>query len=245
MRHLLMSILSVTMACFLFGCIQMEMQTELKDDGSGTFQMTFGMSANVVETLEELEELGTSDSEMPSLSGFEEAELRKKCKEHDVTLKKFEEVDDEDGKRVNVEMEFKDLEAFSSVMGESSQGMQLFRTGDGNYLLKAVESEEEADLEEEMEVSSAEGEEPQEMDMEAMGKSMELMGKLMASIDELDLVMKLTVPGDILETNGTIEGRTAVWRINGENMMSMSMAGEPEVLFSGKGLDLKADSLEE
>ena len=52
-----------------------------------------------------------------------------------------------------------------------------------------------------------------EADPEQMQKQMELMGKLMASISELDVSMKITVPGEIVESNApTVEGNTSIWQ---------------------------------
>ena len=73
-------------------------------------------------------------------------------------------------------------------------------------------------------------EEPAEMDPEMMGKQMELMGKLMSSLSELEVVMQITVPGDIVSSNAPIvEGRTSTWRIDQTNMMTAgtSMARTP------------------
>ena len=90
------------------------------------------------------------------------------------------------------------------------------------------------------EAADSAGESDAEMDPAQMGKQMELMGKLMGAMSELDVRMSITVPGDIIATNAPArEGRTSVWTINSSNMMTAGMDMEPEITFSGKGLKIK------
>ena len=57
---------------------------------------------------------------------------------------------------------------------------------------------------------------------------------------ELDVSMKITVPGDIVTTNAPAqEGRTSIWTVNGDNMMTAGQDMNPVITFSGKGLDIK------
>ena len=83
---------------------------------------------------------------------------------------------------------------------------------------------------------------PEEFDPEKAGKLMEVMGKLMASVSELAVTTRITVPGDVIEHNAPkLEGRTAIWEINAENMMTAGASmGSPEIVFSGKGLKFDA-----
>jgi hypothetical protein len=76
---------------------------------------------------------------------------------------------------------------------------------------------------------------------------MELMGKLMQSISELDIRMEITVPGDVLSSSApTVEGRTSVWAINGANMSdAQNMAMEPEITFAKKGVNIDAPTRQE
>jgi hypothetical protein len=66
------------------------------------------------------------------------------------------------------------------------------------------------------------------------------MGTLMGAISELDISMKVTVPGDIVSTNAPAqEGRTSIWAVNAGNMMTMDQDMAPEIVFSAKGLKIK------
>ena len=69
-----------------------------------------------------------------------------------------------------------------------------------------------------------------------------LLKRKLSAISELDVTMKITVPGDVIKHNAPkIEGRTLIWEINGQNMMSTGEDfGEPEIIFSGKGLNIDA-----
>ena len=255
MRRSLVLLSALAAAFICSGCIRLNMDTQLAADGSGTFLMSYGMSPSVAQAMQELAELGTMDGmqgEMPTLMDMDKAQLEAMCKKHGVKLKTFEEKEAEGAKRVTLELAFPNLEAFNAVMQSSvtdgGGGMRIFKTADGNYLLKGVEEnvsteEDEDEAEAETETGS---EGMKEFDPEAMGKSMEIMGKLMSSINELDVSMRITVPGDILESTAMrTEGRTAIWEINGQNMMTAgSDMGEPEVTFSGKGLSLDAPMLD-
>ena len=73
------------------------------------------------------------------------------------------------------------------------------------------------------------------------------MGKLMASISELDIRMEITVPGNVLSSNApAVEGRTSIWTINAANMME-SQGGDmtPTIAFDKGGVAIDAPKLEE
>ena len=127
-------------------------------------------------------------------------------------------------------------------MGGNGGGFGLFKMDDGNYILVGVEAPEGDDEEE----AAEEVPTMEQPDPAKMGKMMEVMGKLMASINELDVTMKITVPGEVIKHNAPKqEGNTLIWEINGENMMSAGDDfGEPEIVFSGKGLDIDAPAYE-
>ena len=73
-----------------------------------------------------------------------------------------------------------------------------------------------------------------------MQKQMQVMGTLMGAMAELDVSLKITVPGDIIESNAPVqEGRTSIWAINSSNMMTAGQDMEPVITFSGKGLKIK------
>ena len=181
--------------------------------------------------------------DMPDFANFDKADFEKKLKKFDVKLKSYNNGIKDGVRTVNMLLEFKTFTglqaAMASVMG-GDDGIVVTKLDNGDYRLEAGDSEIVFDGEEE----DAEPEtEPSMEDMQAAmanaGKSMEIMGKLMAHSSELAMVMKITLPSDVIDHNATrIEGRTCIWEINSENMMS-SEGMEPRIVFSGDGVDIK------
>ncbi len=78
-------------------------------------------------------------------------------------------------------------------------------------------------------------------DYDASQKSMAALGKLLATAGEMDIVMRITVPGDVISSNAMrSEGRTLIWEITAENMMTVGPNLVPDVVFSGQGLSIDA-----
>lgn len=225
------------------GCVQMHMDTTIGKDGSGTMSMSYGMSPTVAEALAELAELPGSDADQaPTLEDFDKDAIEAACKKHDCKLKKFSINDDKT--QASFEIEFSSLENLSKALadgqaGGGAGGFALYKTADGNYTIDSYEYESaEAVAEEEAEDTATD---MSQMDPEAMQKSMAIMGKMMAAISELDVQMKITVPGEVLENNAhRVEGNTLIWEVNAENMMQVGGDMEPHIVFSGKGLNIPA-----
>lgn len=240
-----MMFLLIVTGLFASGCVQMRMDTVLEKDGKGTMTMMYGMSPAVAEALNELADMpgNKSGEEAPTLEDFDQDAIQKACRQHDCELKKFALNDDKT--RLSFEIAFSSLENLSKALvdGQSSGGaggFALYRTADGNYTIDSYEYEaagEEAEEEIEVDIDA----DMSDMDPEAMQKSMAVMGKLMGAISELDVQMKITVPNDVISHNAhRVEGRTLIWEIDSSNMMQMSGEMEPQIVFSGKGLDIPA-----
>jgi hypothetical protein len=236
----------------LTGCVQMHMDTVIEKDGSGTFTMIYAMSTSVAEAMQELSALDMpgEQQDAPTLDDFDKEEMAKACQEHNVKLKKFDRSTVDGKERIEIVMEFQRVEDISKVLNKSTEqgdGMGIFKKADGNYWLRSVELEETAAAPEAEE--EAPGMDPsamQDMNMEAMGKSMEIMGKLMSSASELDVAMRITVPGDIVSHNAQrVEGNTLIWELNSENMMTASSGMEPDIVFSPKGVKIDAPAWED
>ncbi len=238
----------VAAAATLGGCMQMHSSTVINKDGSGTASLTISMSPTVAEALQDMasSDMG-SDQKLPDFNDIKKDDLVKAGKKHGVKITKFSR-DEVDGRQtLNIEMAFKDLKGLSFIMnrtlGDKDQngGLGIFDAGDGNLVLRSTEYDFPADEEIAAETAedSPEADMP-DMDPAKMQKSMEAMGKLMGAISELDIRMEFTVPGDIVSTNAPVtEGRTCIWTVNAENMMTAGQDMEPEIVFSGKGLKIK------
>lgn len=237
---------TMAMLAVLFsGCVQMHMDSTIEKDGSGSFAMTMSLSKVLTDSMEDLKALDMEEDmdEIGMLMDANKDDLEKKVKPHGVKVKKFEKSLVEGRQTLNVEMEFKDVEGLSHAMhaltADDGGGLAIVDNGNGTYTLEPHQYDWPAAEEEEEE--EVETHEMPQMDPEAMGKQMEIMGKLMSAMSELDISMKITVPGDIVESNApTVEGRTSIWTINQSNMMSAGGDMEPHITFSSEGLKLKA-----
>ncbi len=245
MKRILTMMLMVALAALMSGCIQMHMDTNIEKDGSGTMEMTMSLSAVVTEAINEMGADGMDDDmeEIGNLMKMEEKDLKESIKDLDVDLVKFKQSIVDGRETVQLAFKFKDLEnlslALREFMGGEDQGLAILDNGDGNFVVSTHDYNWPPLPDEEEEVIEAESME--DMDPEKMQKQMALMGKLMGAMGELDISMTMTVPGDIIESNApTVEGRKSIWSINSSNMMSGGTDMEPHIVFSGKGLKIKA-----
>lgn len=230
----------------LSGCVQLHSDTVIEKDGSGTASLTLSVSTDVAEAIKEAQAMDTGqsqDMDFPMFDEIQKETIEEACKGRDVEVKKFEKKVVDGRQTLAMELAFKDLEGLSFVMnkamgGGMGAGYGIFDAGDGNLVLRAHDYGFPEEPEEEEEATEEQA--PAEMDPAQMQKQMEVMGKLMAAISELDVSMKITVPGEIVESNApTVEGNTSIWQVNSSNMMSQDANDEPEIVFSGKGVKIK------
>jgi len=243
----------------LTGCIQVHSDTVIEKDGSGTANFTMSMSPAVLEAIKDMEELDMDqgqDMDIPMFEDINREDLDKAAEGHGVKITKFEKGKVEGREQLEVVIDFDDLEGLSYVMGNlmggaPGDGMGIFETADGNFVLKEAHydfPDQPAEEIEEIEVidPEAEGETSGESstltDEQKAQKQMEVMGKMMGAMAELDVRFTITVPGEIIESNApTVEGNTSIWAINAGNMMNQQDNDmEPVITFSSKGLKIKA-----
>lgn len=242
-------------ATALTGCVQMNSDTIIEKDGSGTATMKMSLSPGMADAMKEMEDLGMNegqDMDVPEFDKINKSELEKVAKGHGVKITKFEKDTADGNMMVDIALAFKDLEGLSYVMGkimgdDPGDGMGIYETADGNFVLKKAvydfpeepaEDEEEVEAENELSTGS---DASALTDEEKAQKQMALMGKMMGAMGELDIKFTITVPGEIIESNApTVEGNTSIWAINAGNMMSQQDNDmEPVITFSSKGLKIK------
>ncbi len=238
----------------LSGCVQTHMVTVIEKDGSGTFHMTYAMSASVAEALQEQSELALppdqEQEDVPTLDDFDRGHVEQACREHGVKLEKFDRSVDDGREQVEFLLAFKCLDDLNGALGSlnGTSQLQLFRTADGNYALNAIPHEppdEEPEPDAPGEDQPFDPQAMEDFDPATLQRSIEIMGKLMGSISELDISYRLTVPGDIISHNAQrVEGKTLIWEMNSESMMTAAGSMEPDVVFSGQGLKIEAPHLE-
>ena len=242
-------------ATALTGCVQMHSDTIIEKDGSGTATMKLSLSPGMAEAMKEMEDLGMNegqDMDVPEFDKIDKKELEKAIKGHGVKITKFEKDTTDGNMMVDINLSFEDLKGLSYVMGsimgdDPGDGMGIFETADGNYVLKQAfydfpeEPAKDTDESEDEEEASTKSDAPVLTDEEKAQKQMALMGKMMGAMGELDIKFTITVPGEIIESNApVVEGNTSIWAINAGNMMSQQDNDmEPVITFSSKGLKIK------
>lgn len=253
LRTVLALSLMFAVALMMSGCVQMHNETEINKNGGGSATMTMSMSAGVAEAIAEMQELdpkGGPGGEIPSFEELDKGEIQERVKNFGVKITKFEKGAVDGRETLAISYDFKDMKGLSAAMGAimasesdgSTNGLGIFDAGDGNLVLRPT-SYDFPDWEAEDKLEAKTPESPAEMDPAKMQKQMEIMGKLMSSLSEMDVSIKITVPGDIVSTNAPVqEGRTSIWSINSSNMMTAGEDLEPEIVFSGKGLKITPQS---
>ena len=248
----------MAMAAFgMTGCIHMNSETVIENDGSGTASLTLSMSPTAGELIQDMQELGMTegqDMDMPDFDDIDKDDFAKAAKGHGVKIKKFEKSQIDGRDQLDIVVDFEDLEGLSYTMGklmgdQPGDGMGIYETADGNYVLKQAHYDFPPEPAEESEditfAPEGEGEGQAETstmtDDEKAQKQMEIYGKLMGAMAELDVKFSITVPGEVIESNApVVEGNTSIWAVNASNMMAMqSQASEPVITFSSKGLKIK------
>ena len=253
MKKFLFCVLALVVAVAASGCVRMHSVTDIAADGSGTATLEFSLSESVAAALQEMEELDPGagsggDMEMPSLSEIKKERIEQAIEPYDVKLTSFSHDTAEGRESIKMAFAFKDLKGLSAAMGaamgeQPEDGLGIYEAGDGNYVLKkaSYDFSDFPEFDDEEDAAEDEAEEPAEQTPEQMQKQMEIMGKLMGAMSELDVSLKITVPGEIVETNAPQqEGRTSIWTINSSNMMTAGPDMEPHIVFSGKGLKIKS-----
>ena len=245
MTRALVALLAVSLL-MVGGCMKIHTDTTIEKDGSGTATLHFSMAKEVAEAMEELSDMPNSqmDDAPPSPTAITKDEVEKAAAKYGVKVKRFEKLTDADRDGFEMELAFKRLEDLSHVLAGvlwgGEEGLGLFSTSDGNFLLTSAKLDLPDD-ESEPETEAGEEVNPEDMSQEDMEKSMAVMQKMMAHMNDLDILMKITVPGDVIESNAPqVDGRTSVWKIDPTNMMEQQGELEPVITFSGKGLKIKA-----
>jgi hypothetical protein len=252
MKKLVMLAVAMTAIVLFSGCVQMHMESTVADDGSGVASMTVSFSEGVAEALAEMKELGMdedSGQEIPSFDDINKEDLEKAAKGHGVKVKTFTKGAVDGRETLDIVLEFDDLKSLSYVMStmsdeDTGEGFGIFAVDGGNFILKQTTydfpAREKEVTDEAAATEDAAPTPPAEMDPEQMQRQMAVMGKLMGAMAELDVSLKITVPGDVVSSNApTVEGRTSIWTVNASNMMSQSQDMTPEIVFAGAGLKIK------
>lgn len=238
-RAVLLTISAVA-ALALSGCVQFHSAITIDAQGGGKATMTASVDTEVLAALTEMGKTGSAGmgADVPDFDKITRAYLEQRATGRGVTITKFDKSTSGGRQTMSVALDFKDLKGLSYVMnnvtsGAGANGLGIFAADGGNFILRDAKY----DFPPEPKDAKAP---PAEPTPEQMQKQMELAGTLMGALGDLDISMSFTVPGDVVRSNAPkVEGRTSVWAVTAENMMDQQNDMAPEIVFSGKGLNLK------
>jgi hypothetical protein len=232
------------------GCIKMHVDTIIEKDGSGTCTITYSISHEVAEAFASIEQSGAGmgmDSSPPQLQDLTRSQAEAASREAGVKLLDHRLVDQDGVMTLTMELGFDDIArlsgALDALLGDDAiedepEMLGIFAGDDGNFVLKTVPVAREPRVED---VEDDQFEMPTPGDMASMQAAMQHMETLMAHLDQMDMRLSFTVPGEVIHSNAMeVEDRTSIWTVNAANMMqSEEMDMSPEIRFAGKGLTLK------
>lgn len=240
-------LLLVTAGLALAGCVDMDVQTSLKADGSGTMAMKVGFTEGFVKIVQKLKEIDPEDDTVEGAESFVfEAptdEEKAAMKAAGCELLEFEGEQSETKIFSRFKVGFQTLASLSALDNIQSDdekddsgpgdGMKLVKNDDGTYTLSMTNDDDEAsddEIEEAIDDAmgdggeeSAEEEDPEEA-MKKAAAAMELMGQMMAEMANLKIVIGMEVPGEVVSfapAIGKKDGGKVTWTID----MSTAMGG--------------------
>lgn len=219
------------------GCVQFHSDVTLDGKGGGTASVKMSVAADVLKARAEMLGMGGSmGMDLPDYDAVTRAYLDKRAAGHGVTINTFNKGTSGGRKTLDCTLTFADLKGISWVLNDVSgamggAGLGLFSAPGGNVALRTKQYNFPA--------TPQKTTPPPAPTPEQMQRQSELAATLMGAINELDIVIKLTVPGDIVRSNAPkVEGRTATWVINAGNMMAQQDVS-PEVVFPASAMSVK------
>ena len=240
--------LLATAAVGLGGCIDMNVSTALKADGSGTMSMKLGFTEGFVKILHDLQEIDPSQDVLAQAKKVyfdaPSDEDRAAMKAAGCELLEFAGERNEAKIYSQFKVGFERIAALSEVSrlkpegadagGGLAQGMTLVRNDDGTYTLAmggpdddGEMSEEEIDdlVEEGIDRPPPDVEEDPEQAAKKAAAAFEVLGALMAELPKLKIVFAMEAPGEVVSFTprelGKQAGRTVTWTMD----MTSAMAG--------------------
>lgn len=218
------------------GCIKVDQTLTLNQDGSGTFELRYGMAEQTIAQIEAMQQMSQAMGEEMELEQdnsfeFDEAQVRADFAENPVDGVELVSVQSEviDGwKYMQIKLRFASLEALAQTSFFEDSGMSLTRDEAGNYVLVQRSGGPDALTGEEADAAA----EMQE----------QMMAQMAAMFSGLRIVSRIETPTDIVESNATeVRGRQATWIFDVDedpNVLTRLDNLDLRVVFQGRGLDL-------
>lgn len=216
------------------GCIDVEQTLHLKGDGSGEFDVRYGMKSADLAQMEQLSKMaeqieGVTDSaDNASPFEFTEADIRRDFAEYDefgVRLKDVDIVETNGWKFVNLAIHFDSLDGLLRTDFLGDRSLTLTKTGTDTYELRHAAPVEHI--------------EPGQIDGIDAASLNEMMAGMMKGFRA---VLHVDVPGEIKDTNADSHtGSTATWSFDldkDSNALVRAQSQDMRITFTGKDLSL-------
>lgn len=235
MGYLRWGLLLIAVLFATAGCVKVDQTLTLTANGSGTFDIRYGMSEQTIAQIEAMQQMGEGMGEDAKVEqegpfDFDEAQVREKFNADkpegvDLVAVSSEVVDG--WKFMQVKLRFDDLAALKKTEFFAESGLSLTRDKNGNYELS-------------QRTGNGGGAGMPPPDEEGMG---EAMAKQMAAMFAgMRIAITVVVPTDIVETNATeVAGRTAAWVFDVDKdptVLTKMDNTDLRVVFAGKGLNI-------
>jgi len=180
------------LAIWTIGCIRVEQTITMKPDGSGSFEITYGMSEQTVRQMEAMQAMVPEEEREDNLFDFNENELREQLKEfeeHGLTVRDISSEIRDGWKYMKVALDYTSMSALAKTDFFKDSNMKLTRE-ENRYTLEM--KGQDADAEEEM--------------------SPEMMAQMAPMFAGMRVALHITAPGRIVEHNATsVAGQKASW----------------------------------
>ena len=245
-------------ALLLSACIKLSDDATVKADGSGSFSTTTTIDLSAMKGIEAAfkgmgpASPGGADAGMdgagdkPAAPKKEDPleEMKKEWKGIEGLELTKATSEEKDGKiNIAAEANFKTLEAYARA-SSTEMNASLKKNADGSYTLKFSSDEDAAPPADAAMGDGAGMDAPAMGEDPAAGMAAAFMPMLEPFMKDLEMKRKLTLPGTIVETNGTKgdDGSTVSWKITFADVKTGKLPAQT-VTFKGEGLDLKPFSI--
>lgn len=221
------TLVMMALVTFTIGCLRMEQNIVINRDGSGRFEMTYGMQEQMVRQMEAMqamqafEENGDDDEVSPFNFNLDQVrESMKKYEEHGLKVRNVSSETKDGWRYMKIQLEFESIAALAKTDFFEDSNMKLNKVGD-RYVFEMKSAEEE---EEEDEMSA------------------QMMAQMAPMFAGMRVAMNIRVPGRIVEHNATeVKGQTASWVFDVDEdpgayqkIQQMNI----RVVFEGEGIEL-------
>jgi len=235
----------LTVFCLFFnGCIQLEQDLTIRDDGSGTFTLQFAIADEMVNRVQAMRKL---EHDLEAVSGESlgvpaskdlttllfnptQAALESKLKEYEplgISVEKLEVKSREARRQVSIKLAFKNIREAARADVFQEYGFSLLRRPDGNYLIYRGSASPQPGATR-----------PSDPETERL---------LTPFLEGLSLSFTVHTPGKILATTAPIKGPySATWlfEFNRDPNVLLTLQNQTfSILFEGEGLKLPTFSV--